>query len=89
MLHVLSPEEYDVRQVLAHAADQAGDDVPVTIASRVGDPADEIVRHAARHSVDLIVVGTHGRTGVARLLLGSVADRVIRGAGCPVISVRS
>ena len=50
--------------------------------------ADAIVSHAATAGVDLIIVGTHGRTGVSRLLLGSVAERVVRAAPCPVLTVR-
>lgn len=53
-----------------------------------GDPAREIIWLAAHIDADLIVMGTHGRTGVQRLLLGSVAERVVRTAGCPVCVVR-
>ncbi len=49
--------------------------------------ADEIVRYAARQRIELIVMGTHGRTGFSRALLGSVAERVVRTAPCPVITV--
>lgn len=52
-----------------------------------GNPADSIVQLAERGHFDLIVMGTHGRTGVARLLLGSVAERVARLAPCPVLVV--
>ena len=52
-----------------------------------GQPADEIVRLARKVSCDLIVMGTHGRTGLARLLHGSVAEEVLRTAPCPVLSV--
>ncbi|WP_438021834.1 universal stress protein [Sorangium sp. So ce233] len=54
-----------------------------------GDPAREIVWLAAHIDADLIVMGTHGRTGVQRLVLGSVAERVVRTAGCPVCVVRN
>ena len=50
-----------------------------------GDPATEITDHAAAVGADLIVVGTHGRTGLNRLLLGSVAEHVLRAAPCPVL----
>lgn len=53
-----------------------------------GEPAREIVWLAAHIDADLIVMGTHGRTGVQRLVLGSVAERVVRTAGCPVCVVR-
>jgi len=52
-----------------------------------GDPVDAIVRAAADHGADLIVMGTHGRSGMDRLLLGSVAESVLRRAPCPVLTV--
>jgi nucleotide-binding universal stress UspA family protein len=55
---------------------------------RVGPAWDEIVRLAADEKADLVVMGTQGRTGLERLLLGSVAERVIRRAPCPVLTVR-
>lgn len=51
-------------------------------------PADEIVRYAHIKDIDLIVMGTHGRTGMAHLLLGSVAETVVRTASCPVLTLR-
>lgn len=53
-----------------------------------GDPAGEIVRYAADASIDLIVLGTHGRTGLERLLMGSVAEKVMREAPCSVLVVK-
>ena len=53
-----------------------------------GTPAREIVNHAAANDIDLIVMGTHGRGGVHHLLMGSVAERVVRAAPCPVLTVR-
>ena len=55
----------------------------------VGSPAREIVRVAAERGVDLIVMGTHGRSGLAHLVLGSVAERVVRTAPCAVLTVRN
>jgi nucleotide-binding universal stress UspA family protein len=54
-----------------------------------GDAAKEILAAAAACRADLIVMGTHGRTGLSRLLLGSVAEVVLRSANCPVVTVRS
>jgi nucleotide-binding universal stress UspA family protein len=62
------------------------DDVRVHVA--VGDPAHEILALAAQESFDLIVMGTHGRTGLAHLLAGSVAQKVVQRSPCPVITVR-
>ena len=54
---------------------------------KVGDPRAQILAHAAVEGVDLIVMGTHGRTGATRFLLGSVAERVVREAPCPVLTI--
>jgi len=53
-----------------------------------GSPVDEIIRFARDHNVDLIVMGTHGHKGLAHLLLGSVTEKVVRHAPCPVLTVR-
>jgi predicted phosphoribosyltransferase/nucleotide-binding universal stress UspA family protein len=54
-----------------------------------GEPAEEIVRLAEDQDCDLIVLGTHGRSGLRRLVLGSVAEQVLRQAPCPVLTVKS
>jgi nucleotide-binding universal stress UspA family protein len=53
-----------------------------------GKPATEIVKFAASHEIDLIVIGTKGKRGLERLLLGSVAESVVRSAGCNVLVVK-
>ena len=53
-----------------------------------GSAAREIVEHAQGNNINLIVMGTHGRGGLAHLLIGSVAERVVRTATCPVLTVR-
>lgn len=55
---------------------------------QVGDPADTILKFAQKEVVDLIVMGTHGRRGLDRLVTGSVTERVLRKAHCPVLAVR-
>jgi nucleotide-binding universal stress UspA family protein len=59
---------------------------PVMITSM--SPAEAIVDYARDHLIDLVVIGTHGRGMFSRLLLGSVAERVVRSAPCPVLTVR-
>jgi nucleotide-binding universal stress UspA family protein len=54
-----------------------------------GDPAEKILELAQKEHADLIVMGTHGTTGLARLLVGSVAESVLRKAPCPVLTVRA
>jgi universal stress protein A len=56
---------------------------------QVGKPAAEIVRAAQYWPADLILIGTHGREGLQRVLLGSVAEAVVRHAPCPVIVIRA
>lgn len=53
-----------------------------------GSPRVEIVRYARREDIDVIVISTHGRTGLSHLLIGSVAENVVRTAPCPVLTVR-
>lgn len=69
----------------ARAAQQKSG-VPVETASAIGTPFEEILR--AAEGCDLVVMGTHGRTGLRHLLLGSVAEKVVRHAHCPVLTVR-
>lgn len=63
-------------------------DVPVETTILEGSPSTEIVRYAEDEHCDLIVMGTHGRGGLNRLLLGSVAERVVRSSMVPVLTVR-
>jgi nucleotide-binding universal stress UspA family protein len=76
----------DIGKLIARAR-QAG--VRATSALLEGTPADRIVRAAKRARADLIVMGTHGRGGLAKLFLGSVAERVVATSSCPVLTVRS
>jgi nucleotide-binding universal stress UspA family protein len=62
--------------------------IPVRHVFLEGDPATEIVRYARDAGVDRIVMGTHGRTGTERLLMGSVAEKVLRDAPCSVLVVK-
>ena len=62
--------------------------VPFTHRLTMGDPAGEVVRIAGEEGAEMIVLGTHGRTGMARLLMGSVAEAIVRRAPCPVLVYR-
>ncbi len=55
----------------------------------MGEPAESIVELAQREHADLIILGSHGRTGLARLLLGSVTEAIMRRAACPVMVIKS
>jgi nucleotide-binding universal stress UspA family protein len=63
-------------------------EIPVRHVFLEGDPAEEIVRYGRDTGMDLIVMGTHGRTGLERLLMGSVAEKVLRDAACSVLVVK-
>ncbi|MGY3941809.1 universal stress protein [Aeromonas tecta] len=62
--------------------------IPATFEVRFGRAADEVVIQAKEDKVDLIVMGSHGRSGISHLLVGSVAESVVRHAPCPVLVVR-
>jgi nucleotide-binding universal stress UspA family protein len=72
---------------LAAAAEKAGD-VPTERHLLEGGPSREITAYAERTGADLVVMGTHGRGGIDRILLGSVAERVVRSSPVPVLTVR-
>jgi len=70
------------------ATQQRTGKVSVAIRALLGDPFSAICQTAEQAQADLIVMGSHGRTGLAHVLLGSVAERVVRHAPCPVLIVR-
>ncbi|WP_181686829.1 universal stress protein [Halorhabdus salina] len=74
-------------RALNQVRDSTGD-VAVEGSMTEGVPSEEVVDYAASHDIDIIVMGTHGRGGLDRLLLGSVAERVIRTAPVPVMTIR-
>ena len=78
-----------IESQVAKAADRAKKlGVRASAIMVMGDPATQIVRVARSKRIDLIVVGTHGRRGMSKFFLGSVAERVIATAPCPVMTVR-
>lgn len=88
----INVREYAVSSAEAHLQDivarLAKDGATATSFVRVGNPVDEITRFIDEEKVSLVVMGTHGRTGLQHLLVGSVAERVVRTATCPVLTVR-
>jgi len=79
-------EEGDL--ALEAAKRRVPEEIPVETAVLEGSPARDIVDYATTNDVDLIVMGTHGRAGLDRWLLGSVAERVVRTSPVPVLTVR-
>ena len=91
------PPPGDYMQELQEAAERALTQLPdpavkketsVVRTTRQGPPFLEIVRYAKENDIDLIIMGTHGRSGLAHMLLGSVAEKVVRKAPCAVLTVR-
>lgn len=84
---VPEPATEDLRRML-HEVTPTDPDVPYEHRLISGEPAAAISRLAESEHVDLIVLGTHGRTGLTRLLMGSVAEAVVRRAHCPVLTYK-
>jgi len=87
----LIPEVDEVKDALwkkLNAISPADPRVSVSRHVRNGVAAEEILRQAVESKADMIVMGTHGRSGLGRLLMGSVAEAVLRNAACPVVTVK-
>src|SRR5690606_34417041 len=78
----------DAQKKLAQLEDQLGAQVNCRTLVKDGSAELEILKVADEVACDLIILSTHGRTGVERLLLGSTAEKVVRRAGCPILVVR-
>ena len=78
-----------LREKLATLAAGLGNEINVTSSIRIGRPWSEVVDAAKESNADLLIVATHGRTGLQHVLLGSVAEKIIRHAPCPVLVVRN
>jgi nucleotide-binding universal stress UspA family protein len=89
LLHVVhhAEERAAALERLGGIAEAEAGGAPFTASVAVGRPAPEIVGYAAREQMDLIVVGTHGRTGLAHVVMGSVAEAVVRTAACQVLTI--
>ncbi len=81
------PDIEPIRQQLQAVRPTGDGDITCHHELLFGFPGGALVGYAAAHNIDLIVMGTHGRSGVSRLLMGSVAEAVMRSATCPVLTV--
>ena len=89
VLHVVSPvtDPTPAPAALRAVAEELGRGLSVVTAITSGLAARQVVAYARQNAIDLVVLGTHGRTGVSRALLGSVAEAVVRRAPCHVLTV--
>jgi nucleotide-binding universal stress UspA family protein len=85
---VLTTHREAGEQLLLRISSQVAATLRPEVRLREGKPADELVAAAHEWHADLVVIGTHGRSGLDRLLLGSTAEAVVRNAPCPVLTVR-
>ena len=83
---IIQDAEANLAQV---AKDFLAEGISRRLVVRVGGPAEEILAAAEEENVDVIVIATHGRSGLAKIVFGSVAQRVVRMAKCPVLTTRS
>ena len=88
LLEVTDHAETALADALRTLRTRSGERIEIEGSARMGSAADEIVRLAATGRFDLVVMGTHGRTGIRRLMLGSVAEKVLRRASIPILTVR-
>jgi nucleotide-binding universal stress UspA family protein len=82
-------EERKAAQEQLHQIRQTDLKLPIESRLEEGDPAMGILEVAKEYNCDLIVMGTHGRTGLSRLLMGSVSEKVLRSALCPVMTLKA
>jgi nucleotide-binding universal stress UspA family protein len=94
LMPVMPPEFYQENEARARetlrSVVQTSWSKPAKLVTEVrwGNPVEAIVDYAREARIDLIVIATHGRTGLSHVLLGSVAERIVREASCPVLTVR-
>ncbi|MBW2477633.1 MAG: universal stress protein [Deltaproteobacteria bacterium] len=82
-------ELHAIKQIEQFCSERFGEQVPYQTETVIGLPFQEILAFAAQIKADLIVMGTHGRTGIEKVLVGSTAERVVRRSTVPVLTVQS
>ena len=85
---LVEPDRNELSRML-HEVKPSDPSIPVVYRLVTGDPATSVVQAAEQENADFIVVGSHGRTGLGRLLMGSVAEAIVRRAQCPVVTVKA
>lgn len=87
MPDVMEAQDESGKKLLERVAELYGEGVTSYTFNKLGNPKDEILQTAIEWSADLIIVGTHGRTGIDHFISGSVAEKVVRKAKCPVLII--
>jgi len=82
----MDPETQQVLDPVLETADESGIDAVSHVLE--GTPHEELTEYVAENEIDLVVIGTHGKTGLSRVLLGSTAEKVVRNSPAPVLTVR-
>jgi nucleotide-binding universal stress UspA family protein len=85
---LVEPDRTELSRML-HEIKPSDPSIPVVYRLVTGDPATSVCQAAEEEGADFIVVGSHGRTGIGRLLMGSVAEAIVRHAKCPVVTVKA
>jgi nucleotide-binding universal stress UspA family protein len=94
LMPVMPPQFYQenedrAKETLQRLLDPAWGKPKATVSAvRWGSPVEAIVDYAGEQKIDLLVIATHGRTGLSHVLLGSVAERIVRESPCPVLTIR-
>ena len=84
---ILDRLESSAEEMMQAFLKKHGKDAATESLVAIGTPSAEVARYAKRNRIDLIVMATHGRTGLAHLVMGSVAERVVQTAGIPVLTI--
>ncbi|WP_423146250.1 universal stress protein [Rubrolithibacter danxiaensis] len=84
---IIAAQEETGKKLLNKIADTYGSNLTIYTFNKIGNPIDEILITAEEWNADMIILGTHGRTGIDHFISGSVAEKVIRKADCPVLII--
>ena len=84
----LKPQIEEAERRLSQMVGSIAEGLRVVTKVTTGPAVEEIVNYGTDHEIDLMIVGTHGLTGISHLLIGSVAEKLVRVASCPVLTVR-
>lgn len=87
MPEIIMAQEESSKKLLNNIAEKYGTDITIFTFHKIGNPQEEILATAEEWNADMIILGTHGRTGFDHFISGSVAEKVVRKAKCPVLII--